>query len=56
MEYFSVSLAKRTFRTMDFFTKLSSHLRTFGLAFSQVAWDNTVTNTFNNILGKFSFS
>ena len=52
LEYFSVSLAKRTFRTVDFFSKLSSHLRPISLAFFQVTWDTTVTNTFHNILGK----
>jgi hypothetical protein len=50
----SVSLEKRTFRTFDFFNKLCSHLRPISLAFFQVAWDASVTNTFHNILGKFN--
>lgn len=47
----SVSLEKRTFRTFDFFSKLSSDLRPVSLAFYQVAWDQSVKNTFHNILG-----
>ena len=45
-------MEKRTFRTFDFFSKLSSDLRPVSLAFYQVAWDQSVKNTFHNILGK----
>ena len=49
----SVSLEKRTFRTLDFFNQHCKHLRPVGLAFFQTAWDSSVTDLFHNLLGWF---
>ncbi|XP_077482327.1 large ribosomal subunit protein mL38 [Stigmatopora argus] len=44
------SLARRTFKTVDFYRKHQDSVTPAGLAFFQCQWDPTVTSTFHNIL------
>ncbi|XP_056153150.1 39S ribosomal protein L38, mitochondrial [Lampris incognitus] len=44
------SLADRTFKTVEFYRKHQNNITPAGLAFFQCQWDESVTNTFHNIL------
>ncbi|XP_023129175.2 39S ribosomal protein L38, mitochondrial [Amphiprion ocellaris] len=44
------SLVDRTFKTVDFYRKHQDSMTPAGLAFFQSQWDESVTNTFHNML------
>lgn len=48
----SYQLAQRTFRTFDFYKKHQEAMTPAGLAFFQCRWDDSVTHTFHQLLGK----
>lgn len=48
----SFQLAQRTFRTFDFYKKHQDAMTPAGLAFFQCRWDDSVTHTFHQLLGK----
>lgn len=48
----SYQLAHRTFHTLDFYKKHQEAMTPAGLAFFQCRWDDSVTHTFHQLLGK----
>lgn len=48
----SYQLAQRTFHTLDFYKKHQEAMTPAGLAFFQCRWDDSVTHTFHQLLGK----
>lgn len=49
---YSYQLAQRTFHTFDFYKKHQEAMTPAGLAFFQCRWDDSVTHTFHQLLGK----
>lgn len=50
----SYELPQRTFHTFDFYKKHQEAMTPAGLAFFQCRWDDSVTHTFHQLLGKGS--
>lgn len=48
----SYQLAQRTFHTFQFYKKHQEALTPASLAFFQCRWDESVTHTFHQLLGK----
>lgn len=51
---YSYQLAQRTFHTFDFYKKHQEAMTPAGLAFFQCRWDDSVTHTFHQLLGRDS--
>lgn len=49
---YSYQLAQRTFHTFDFYKKHQEAMTPAGLAFFQCRWDDSVTHTFHQLLGR----
>lgn len=49
----SLTLADRTFKTLDFYKEFQDYLTPAGLAFFQADWDDSVTQFYHKTLGIF---